>query len=312
MQSDPSHNVADRVPWLPGETFRFALDAKKGLLTEASASAALIVTSHRVITVDRRLGRRATTIAPLGAVSAVEITEASRPVERLSQGLIALGAGLLLAWVTWALFSAPLITVVVGGLPILASVYILLDYVFPNAKGELTLHAPGVSIRCALQSREAQRDAYAAAHRLSALQAGVDLAEAEDSHEEAASDEEAPPAEAPLPRRSRRVRRRGGSSLRAGRRVRGIRRSRRARTRAERPHWQKRAPTPQLRSVPPPKRRGGYVRRRLLRRLRLDRRASEAASGGGKGVVTRLRAIAGQGLPAAERLARRVLPSHPI
>ena len=303
MQPDSPHNVAGRVHWLPGEEFRFALDAKEGLLTEADASASLTVTSHRVITVDRRSGRRETTIAPLSAVSAVEVTEVSRPAERLSQGLIALGAGLLLAWVTWALFSAALITVVVGGLPMLASVYILLDYVFPNARGELTLHAPGVSIRCALQSREAQRDAYAVAHRLLALQAGVELAEARpapmEADTEAASDTSAP--ESPLsadaeesfvetlaPRRSRRARRRAGSRLMARRRVRGVRRGRRARVRAERPRWRKHGPTAQPRRASFPRRRGVYARRRLLRRLWLDGRASSVGSGAG----ARLRAIA--------------------
>ena len=309
MQPDSPHNVAGRVPWLPGEEFRFALDAKEGLLTEADASASLTVTSHRVITVDRRSGRRATTIAPLSAVSAVEVTEASRPAERLSQGLIALGAGLLLAWVTWALFSAPLITVVVGGLPILASVYILLDYVFPNARGELTLHAPGVSIRCALQSREAQQDAYVAAHRLLALQADTEAASDTSAPESPLSaDAEESFVETLAPRRSRRARRRAGSRLMARRRVRGVRRGRRARARAERPRWRKHGPTAQPRRAPFPRRRGVYARRRLLRRLWLDGRASSV----GSGVGARLRAIAGQGLPAAERLARRILPSRPI
>ena len=331
MQPDASHNVSRHIPWLPGETFELALDAKEGLLAAPSASAVLIVTSHRVIVVDRRAGRRATTIAPLSAIGAVEVVEVARPIERLWQGLIVLGGGVLLAWVTWALFSVALITVVVGGLPILASVYILLDYVFPNARGELALHAHGGAIRCALQSRAAQRGAYAAAHRLSALQAGIDLAGAQDAPAEADAEPweveegapepetEAAPIEAiaeaagdaPAPmvaetrgrRRLRRARRRAASGRWARRRVWGVRRRGRGRARAERLRWRKRKPSAPRAAQP--RLRGGYAGRRL-RRFKVGKGVRFSAGGGG-GIGARALAIAGRGLPAVERLARRVL-----
>ena len=298
MQPGDSHNVSPRLTWLPGEVFRFALDAKEGLLNAPSPSAVLTVTSRRVITFDRRAGRRATTMTAIGAISAVEVVEVSRPAARLWQGLVLLGAGLLLAWVTWMLFSAALITVLVGGLPMLMSVYVLLDFALPNARGELTLHAPGVSIRCPLRSDAAQRDAYAAAHRLLALQAGVDLPgapEAPGAGEEAAAPdapepETAPPTadavaetalDAPSPappaRRPRRARRRSRRGIRAMRRARRVRLGSRGRVRAERLRRRKRAAPMQPQRAPSPGRRRVYVRRRLLRRLRLAERASAGA-----------------------------------
>ena len=125
-----------------------------------------MVTTHRAIKVGVDGGKRTTSITPLDRVSAVEVTDTGRPIERLAQGLIFMGAGALLGWISWVVLGVALVSLLIGGLPILASVYMLAAFVFPDEDGELTLYAGTHVVRQPLLSAVARRDAYAVAQRI--------------------------------------------------------------------------------------------------------------------------------------------------
>ena len=125
-----------------------------------------MVTTHRAIKVGVDGGKRTTSITPLDRVSAVEVTDSGRPTERLAQGLLFMGAGALLGWISWVVLGVALVSLLIGGLPILVSVYMLAAFVFPDEDGELTLYAGTHVVRQPLLSTVARRDAYAVAQRI--------------------------------------------------------------------------------------------------------------------------------------------------
>ena len=153
--------------WLPGERLEVALDSRTGAVApEAVGRSSLMVTTHRAIKVGLDGGKRTTSITPLDRVSAVEVTDTGRPTERLAQGLIFMGAGALLGWISWVVLGVALVSLLIGGLPILASVYMLAAFAFPDEDGELTLYAGTHVVRQPLLSAVARRDAYAVAQRI--------------------------------------------------------------------------------------------------------------------------------------------------
>lgn len=163
-----------QIPWLPNERFEMALDARLGMTTSPTPGEnVLTITTQRVIKLGSDTGKRTTSMVPLDRVTAVEIIDAARPSERLTQGLIAFAIGLILGLISHVLFAEPLITLILGGLPILISIYILMGYAFPDAEGELILHVGAYALRQPLLAPEARRDAYLAAHRIYDLVAEI-------------------------------------------------------------------------------------------------------------------------------------------
>ena len=171
-----------QVSWLPNERFEISLDARQGALTSPGGGPdTLTVTNQRAIRVGTRLGRRRTMLVPLAGLSGIEVVDVSRPQERLTQGLIVFGAGFILVWISWVVFATALISLLVGGIPVLVGVYVLAGYAFPEGEGELVLHSAGFSVHQPLLSADARRDAYLVAQRISELTArepesGIELA----------------------------------------------------------------------------------------------------------------------------------------
>jgi hypothetical protein len=163
-----------QLPWLPGERFELALDSHEGAINSSAAGKdTLTVTTRRVIRLGRQGGVRTTAIVPLDRLTAVEVSDVERDNGRLVNGLVALVIGAALGWVSWAVFAVTLISLVVGGLPILVAVFLISGYVFPDDEGALLLHANGYTLRQPLLTTESRRDAYLVAHRLYELMAQV-------------------------------------------------------------------------------------------------------------------------------------------
>lgn len=175
MDSRVDEGLDRDIAWLPGERFEMALDAQRGAVSAPQGGADLLtVTSHRAVRTSGQAGRRTTSIVPLSGVTAIDVVDVSRPSERLSQGLLVLAVGIVLGWVSWAVINVALVSLLVGGLPVLAAVYMLAGYLFPDAQGELVLHAGAYSLHQPLTSNDSRRDAYLVAHRIYELMAGDD------------------------------------------------------------------------------------------------------------------------------------------
>ncbi|MEE8517697.1 MAG: hypothetical protein V3S98_01060 [Dehalococcoidia bacterium] len=170
MAWTPEDNSERLVPLIPGERFELALDEKLGAVTSPDPTQnALTVTDRRVIKRGNQGGKRVTSIIPHDRLTAVEVVDAARSHERLSQGLIILGIGIALAWISWAVVGLVLVSLIVGGFPILAAVYMLAGYALPDTEGELVLHAGSYAVRQPLLSADARTDAYLVAGRISEL-----------------------------------------------------------------------------------------------------------------------------------------------
>ncbi len=155
---------------LPGERFDLALDAQRGVVTSSEVGEnVLTVTTHRAILLSSETGKRTTALLALSKLTGIEVVDVYRATERLPQGLLLLAVGALLAWLSWIILDVVLISLLLGGLPVLAAIYLLTGYALPDQDGALVLHAGNFSLRHVLRSADARRDAYLVANRLSEL-----------------------------------------------------------------------------------------------------------------------------------------------
>ena len=192
MISPYSPSICKDVPSLPDEQIEFVLDARAGLLDKAvPGSDALIVTNRRVARAGAGHGSRVLTLLPLSNVSAVEVLDAGRSLDRLGQGVLLLAVGLALGGGSWVVLGVQALSVLLGGLPALAGVYALAGWAFPDAEGQLRIHTFGQVVAQPLRSGAARRDAYAAASRLYALTWSEDLAGSGELVETTASSDDA-------------------------------------------------------------------------------------------------------------------------
>jgi hypothetical protein len=177
QHQDTERGGGAQMPWLPGERFELALDAERGALHEPRGGQhVLTLTNHRAIKLSASASQRTTAVVPLARLSAVEVQDVSRPSAKLSQGLVLAGVGVFLAWLSWMITGVLLVPLLLGGLPLLAAVYLLSAYAFPDAEGELVLHAEGYTLHQPLRTADARRDAYLVAHRIYELMAAVSIA----------------------------------------------------------------------------------------------------------------------------------------
>lgn len=161
------------VLFMPGERVEFTLHAEAGaLLAHQPEGDVLTVTNRRAIRTGASTGVRTTSLLPLGKITGVDVLDVSRPTERLGQGILLLVVGLALGGTSWVVVNLPIVSLLLGGIPILAAVYALAGWAFPDAEGELRLHAPGQTVSQPLRSTAARRDAYRAAQRIYELIAG--------------------------------------------------------------------------------------------------------------------------------------------
>ena len=167
MSRLPDDGPYGQVPWLPDERFDMALDAHRGVVTSPTEGEnVLTITTHRAILLTQAAGKRTTGLLPLAKLTGVEVIDVSRAGERLPKGLLLFALGALLGWLSWVVVGVLVVSLVVGGLPILASVYMLTGYAFPDQEGALVLHTAGYVLSQPLRSADARRDAYLVAHRL--------------------------------------------------------------------------------------------------------------------------------------------------
>ena len=194
MSFTADNSAEQQIPWLPAERFEIALDAEIGASSAPPPTAGrdvLVVTNHRAIKTGESAGTRTTSLLPLAGMTGIEVVDISRSPERLTQGLIALAVGIALGAASWIVAEVPLISLIIGGLPLLAAVYLLAGYAFPDAEGELVLHSGGQSVRLPLRTQDSRRDAYLVAHRLYELLAASHVGPVE---QPAVAPSAAPPA----------------------------------------------------------------------------------------------------------------------
>ena len=172
MMNDSTDAVA-QVPLLPGESIEMVFDARDGLVHESAPRGdALVVTNERVVRDGAADGARVVSMFPLNALAAVEVSDNGRSFERLGQGIVLVAAGLILGGISWFILEIQVLSVILGGLPILAGIYMLTGWAFPDTEGALQLYAPGHAIALPLRSTVARESVYTAMGRIYELRWG--------------------------------------------------------------------------------------------------------------------------------------------
>jgi len=170
---DFSANAAPQVPLMQGETIEVVFDAQGGLVAEpAPRTDALVVTNERVVRDGVADGARVVSMFPLRELAAMEVADNGRSFEKLGQGIVLVAAGLILGGLSWFILEIQVLSVILGGLPILAGIYTLTGWAFPDNAGSLQLYAPGHAIALPLQSAAARESVYTAMQRIYELRWG--------------------------------------------------------------------------------------------------------------------------------------------
>ena len=158
---------------MQGETIEVVFDAQGGLVPEpAPRTDALVVTNERVVRDGVADGARVVSMFPLRELAAMEVADNGRSFEKLGQGIVLVAAGLILGGLSWFILEIQVLSVILGGLPILAGIYMLTGWAFPDNAGSLQLYAPGHAIALPLQSAAARESVYAAMQRIYELRWG--------------------------------------------------------------------------------------------------------------------------------------------
>ena len=158
---------------MQGETVEVVFDAQGGLVAEpAPRTDALVVTNERVVRDGVADGARVVSMFPLHELAAMEVADNGRSFEKLGQGIVLVAAGLILGGLSWFILEIQVLSVILGGLPILAGIYMLTGWAFPDNAGSLQLYAPGHAIALPLQSAAARESVYAAMQRIYELRWG--------------------------------------------------------------------------------------------------------------------------------------------
>lgn len=174
LKKPSKSGATDSIQLLPDEVLELTLDSRNGIMPTPTLSwGALILTSHRIIRHASDNAKNVSTILPLAKVTGVEIVDSKEPVSRLLQGLGAFAVGILLALLSWNILNVGLISLLVGGIPLIVSVYILAGYFFPEYESELVVSTAGSAVKHPLVTARAKADSLTAIDQLWKLIYGV-------------------------------------------------------------------------------------------------------------------------------------------
>lgn len=158
---------------MDGETVEVVFDAKGGLGIESDPRTdAIVVTNERVVRDGVADGTRVVSMFPLRELAAMEVADNARSFEKLGQGIVLVAAGLILGALSWFILEIQVLSVILGGLPVLFGIYMLTGWAFPDNEGVLQLYAPGHAIALPLQSAAARESVYTAVQRIYELRWG--------------------------------------------------------------------------------------------------------------------------------------------
>ena len=198
-----SSDTAAQVPLLPGEAIEIVFDSRGGLAPGPTPGGdAIILTNERVMRDGAANKTRVVSMFPLRELSAVEVANAERSFDQLVVGFVLIGAGLVLGGLSWFILSVEVLSVVLGGLPILAGIYMLTGWIFPDTEGALHLYAQGHALAIPLRSAAARQSVYEAMQLIYELRwrSAPVVAEADSSPVEPEAEDEAETMESTLTR----------------------------------------------------------------------------------------------------------------
>ena len=132
---------------------RWCSTPRNGLVSKSDPRGeSVVVTSERVVRDGVSEGARVVSMFPLQDLAAVEVSDSGRSFERLAQGITLAAVGLVLGGLSWFILEIQVLSVILGGLPILAGIYILTGWAFPDTEGGIAplrtgpCHSPAAAV----------------------------------------------------------------------------------------------------------------------------------------------------------------------
>jgi hypothetical protein len=167
VNSSPNLTATDSIQLLPEEELALTLDPRNGLLPNPAVNwGTLIATTHRIIKIASNDHSRVSTILPLRLITGIEVVDATRPISRLIQGFGIFALGTVLAIASWNILNVGLISLLMGGIPLIISIYILAGYFFPEQESGIIVSTAGSTIRLPLLTARARSDSLEAVNQL--------------------------------------------------------------------------------------------------------------------------------------------------
>ena len=152
------------------ENFQLGFDPRNGIVAPVKELANSIVVTPFGVSVSLKTdGAHTSATIPLNSISGIEIREPIRSRRRFYQGISLLLGGLALGFTAWVLLELFLLVLITGGIPIVASIYILTGFAFPDSQDELILHSLGGTFRLPLETDRAKLDSHEFSRHLGEL-----------------------------------------------------------------------------------------------------------------------------------------------
>lgn len=120
---------------------------------------ALLLTSHRIIRVGQKGGRRISEAAPLLRLDAAEVCHVDRSFQRLYLSVILVVVGVALSVFTWVSLANPLLALLGGGVITVIGVWLLAGYLLAETESHLCFYTNNHKITLPLYGKHSRQGA---------------------------------------------------------------------------------------------------------------------------------------------------------
>jgi hypothetical protein len=120
---------------------------------------ALLLTSHRIIRVGRKGGRRISEAAPLLRLDAAEVCHVDRSLQRLNLSVLLVVVGVALSVITWVSLANQLLALLGGGVVAVIGLWLLAGYLLAETESYLCFYANSHKITLPLYGKHSMQGA---------------------------------------------------------------------------------------------------------------------------------------------------------
>jgi hypothetical protein len=160
---NPSNSETFNHPLLlETEEFRFGIDSIKGTIDypDEAGIDSILLTNLRVLKLGRTSESVTSTAVPIQQITSIDVVKVTKSNAKLLQSFALMLVGVSLSALSWLLLDVMAITIILGGLPTLAGIYLFSGWAIPDAKNELILYSNQQAISQSLQTKESELAAH--------------------------------------------------------------------------------------------------------------------------------------------------------
>lgn len=156
---DPSSSQTfNHAPLLENEDFKLGFDSIKGIINSPSEAGlnSILLTNLRVLKLGKSSESIIASVVPLQSISGADVVAISKSNVKLFQSLVLIFIGLSISLFSWVLLDVMALTLIFGGLPTLAGIYLISGWAMPDSENSLTFYTHHQTINLPLSTKESQ------------------------------------------------------------------------------------------------------------------------------------------------------------